>query len=289
MRLGLRFIGVVKTATRQFPMGYLSQLELQQRGDRKGLMMRGVDGEPSLLAFVWMDRNRRYFIASGSSLNPGVPYNRFRWRQLDDTANADPERVELNVWQPKAAEVYYACCGKIDQHNRHRMDTLGMERKLGTTSWAMRVNMSVFGMIVVDAWLAYSQCTRAKEVQKSFYAALAEELIDNNYDSVGRAESRRNRGEIPVDNNSPTISRSTGVSRSGIYAHLTPTKKRRKRRDGVETKYTLQGQCRQCREKKSTHICSQCLDETPGQEPWICYTKNNSMCFSKHMAECHGI
>jgi hypothetical protein len=32
-RIGLRFIGVVKTATRQFPLAYLSSLELVQRGD----------------------------------------------------------------------------------------------------------------------------------------------------------------------------------------------------------------------------------------------------------------
>jgi Transposase IS4 len=52
-KIGLRFIGVVKTATRRFPMAYLQGLELQKRGDRKGLIMRG---EPtSLLAFVWMD------------------------------------------------------------------------------------------------------------------------------------------------------------------------------------------------------------------------------------------
>ena len=35
-RYGMRFIGVVKSATRQFPMAYLSQVELHDRGDRKG-------------------------------------------------------------------------------------------------------------------------------------------------------------------------------------------------------------------------------------------------------------
>ena len=33
MRLGMRFIGVVKTASNQFPMAYLQALEFDQRGE----------------------------------------------------------------------------------------------------------------------------------------------------------------------------------------------------------------------------------------------------------------
>jgi hypothetical protein len=46
----------------------------------------------------------------------------------------------------------------------------------------MRVNLTIFGMIVVDTWLAYSQCTGTKENQKDFYTSLCEELIDNTFD-----------------------------------------------------------------------------------------------------------
>jgi hypothetical protein len=72
-KIGLWFIGVVKTATRRFPMAYLQGLELQKRGNRKGLTMRG---NTSLCAFVWMDCDCRYFIASASSLQEGASYNR---------------------------------------------------------------------------------------------------------------------------------------------------------------------------------------------------------------------
>ena len=63
--IGLRFIGVVKTAIRKFPKAYLMGLEMDQRGDMKGLVTRGRNGSPDLLAFVWVDRERRCFIASG--------------------------------------------------------------------------------------------------------------------------------------------------------------------------------------------------------------------------------
>ena len=176
---GMGFIGVVKTATRKFPMAYLSNLEMQERGDRHGVVTRGANGVTTLMAFVWMDRDRRYFIASASSLQAGLPHVRTRWRQVDSRLNAEAERVEVTVQQPKACETYYSACGKIDGHNRHRQATLMLENKLPTQEWSRRVNMTLFGMLVVDAWLVFSACTEAAETQKEFYTLLAEELIDN--------------------------------------------------------------------------------------------------------------
>jgi Transposase IS4 len=151
LRLGLRFIGVVKTATRRYPMRALSTLELEQRGDSHGLVSYGSDGQPQMLAFTWMDRDRRYFISTASSLTAGTPYRRNRWRQVDATPNADPERVEHIIPQPEAAEIYYDTCGLIDRHNRCRQNDLSLEKKFGTMDWSMRVNMTVLGMIVVDS------------------------------------------------------------------------------------------------------------------------------------------
>ena len=130
--IGLCFIGVVKTATKKFPMSYLSNLELVQRGDYKGLVARGTNG------------------ASASSLDSGIPYSRNRWRQVSLELDALSENVELTIPQPKATEVYYRTCGVIDQHNRHRQDNLKTEKKLETKKWDMRVNLTIFSMIVVD-------------------------------------------------------------------------------------------------------------------------------------------
>ena len=58
-RIGLRFIGVAKTATKRFPRKHLSEIELKNRGERRGLIFHGDDRKPSLLAFCWMDRHRQ--------------------------------------------------------------------------------------------------------------------------------------------------------------------------------------------------------------------------------------
>ena len=41
--LQMGFIGVVKTATKNFPMAYLSGLEMQNRGERKGVILKVND------------------------------------------------------------------------------------------------------------------------------------------------------------------------------------------------------------------------------------------------------
>lgn len=285
-KIGLRFIGVVKTATRQFPMAYLNRIELSERGDRRGLIAKDSNNQPSMIAFVWMDRDRRYFIASASSLDEGEPYNRFRWRQVDVEDNAPPTRVQLTIPQPKAAELYYSACGMIDRHNRCRQDDLSIEKKLGTLDWSMRVNLSLLGMCIVDAWYAWNLCTgNTTEKQKEFYSGLAEELIDNRYDIIGSGQ--RGRGRRDEDTSIADALLVDGLPRCGIYAHLTPTKKKKKKSDGTITPYTLQGRCKVC-QSKTTFICSMCKDDNNSDdETWLCWTNKGKMCFSEHMKLFH--
>ena len=66
---GIHFVGVIKTATRQFLMEYLSNIESQNQVDMSELLTRPIERtNPVLDAFVLMDRNRRYFIFTGCSM-----------------------------------------------------------------------------------------------------------------------------------------------------------------------------------------------------------------------------
>jgi Transposase IS4 len=287
-RMRMRFIGVVKTATKKFPMSYLSNIELHERGDRRGVVSRDPDGTPRLMAFVWMDRDRRYFIASGSSLAEGTPFIRQRWRQL--VIDRSPTKVELTVPQPLAAEVYYTTCAVIDQHNRDRQDTLMIERKLKTHDWATRVNLSIFAIILVDCWRVYSKlsfnATNKVEVQKDFYAHLAAEMIDNTFDRVtpvGRSPS-----SIDDDEEADLYCRTTGAPRCGISAHLTPTNRKRKTRGGTRLSYSLQGRCREC-SSKTTYCCSICKDDPDIDDAgWLCMTRKGKTCFPDHLQRIHS-
>ena len=50
--MGLRFIGVVKTATREYPLSYLSTVELANKGDYKGVVNIDENMNYKLLSFV---------------------------------------------------------------------------------------------------------------------------------------------------------------------------------------------------------------------------------------------
>ena len=252
MRLGMRFIGVVNTSSKQFTMVYLQALEFDKRGEWKGLR----NATTSMYAFVWVDCNRRYFITNTSSLSHGTPYKIFQKRQVAPIEYQElPVRVEFTINQPKAAEMYYNTRGKIDNHNRRRNDTLRLERKVDTKDWYKQVNQIILGMIVVDTFLCYNQLVDRSEKEVDLYIRLAEELIDNKYDSIklcpwnGTAEQTPSLDAIGKN----------GRTMSGIHINLYPKKRTRK---GSNTDL-YQGRCNICK-VKSSHECSVCVDKNDG-------------------------
>mgnify|MGYP006061302161 CR=1 FL=1 len=274
-RLGMRFIGVVKTATNKYPQAYLSSLSMNGRGEWKGVTT--IINGTSLYAFVWVDRNRRYFITNTSSLCHGRHYVRRRLRQVEAVStNEEPVQQTFTINQPKASELYYDVCGKIDHHNRRRHDTLRLERKVEVKDWSKRVNLSILGMIIVDSFLLYHHLVNKEETEPDFYNLLAEELIDNTYDSVS---PRRRRAEVVQA--SPEAVGPDGNLRSGCGVHLTPTKRKRK-----NTNHRLQGDCKVCGIKTS-HSCSDCKTGR-GSEMWLCHSTTWRDCFAKHITAKHS-
>jgi hypothetical protein len=184
---------------------------------------------------------------------------RTRLRQVDQSPNAEAERVQLEIPQSKATQVYYQTCGSVDSHNRKRQDDLDIEKKtVRTHSWDERVNLTVFGMCVVDAYLVYASCTQLAESQNDFYSGLAEEMIDNTLEYVstrGRARALQATNEL-ID----------------ASPHLTPSRKKRKK-DGKLTSNTVQGNCRWDGCRKSTiWLCSLSKKNDPdGPDPWYCH------------------
>ena len=183
----------------------------------------------------------------------------------DVGTGVEPKRLEFEIPQPMAAEIYYAVSGAVDQHNRCRQDDLQLERKFGTMYWTMRVNCSVLGMCIVDSWLAFSGCKgkRCSLKQADFYMLLAEELIDNSIDTINLQMRTR------TDDESGAIATVDGTPQSGIGAHLTPTKRRRKNKAGEAIAGQRQGRCKVCKTGKTTLQCSICREEKPNEPELI--------------------
>ena len=78
--MGLQFIGVVKTETKQYPQHYLLTVELPEKGDYKGVLNIEPTTGYKFLAFVWVDQECRYFISNCCSIFQGLPYTKIRYR-----------------------------------------------------------------------------------------------------------------------------------------------------------------------------------------------------------------
>ena len=292
--MGLRFIGVVKTATKGYPQQYLSTVELPAKGDYKGVLNIDPMTGYTLLAFVWVDRERRYFISNCCSLAQGSPYSRIRWRQVDHVGTQiEPDRLQITIPQPKCAEEYYSSCAMVDRHNRSRQQVLDIEKKLGTQRWDMRVNLSILSIIIVDTWCVVKGILgdRYEPNESEFYTKLAEEMIDNSLDTAQTTRSRTSHIVFATGPQSKLDTTDGRVS-SGIGVHLTPTKKRRCM-NGKQTNYLQQNWCSDCmgdKPFKTTYVCSECRDvDGKIKNLAFCHSKTGRLCFRRHVEEVHNL
>lgn len=283
--MGLRFIGTVKTATKGFPMHFLQRVVLPGgKGDHKALLSKHPETGMSLLAFVWADRDRRYFISTCSSAGPGKIIKRRRWRQRDPTPNAEPVLEMVHIAQTEAGQIYYEGCGAIDEHNRHRQEHLNLEKKVKTMTWSNRANHTILGMIIVDAFDLAKGCqgiTNHLGGSRMFFEDLLTALIDNDMD---RRTLRRRREEAVRQEASLCREDMPELDTSRHLTAPTPTKKRK----ANNPNHRQQGRCMVCG-KPTSHVCRTCQcfkNSSKDKQYWIC-NKAGKVCMGKHLLEMH--
>jgi hypothetical protein len=84
--------------------------------------------------------------------------------------------------QPKAIATYYKGASTIDRHNRMHADELRMDRNPATKYWDKRINLGVFFVICIDAYLFFQQVVHPNNRTAScleFFGRLADKLIKN--------------------------------------------------------------------------------------------------------------
>ena len=99
--------------------------------------------------------------------------------------------------QPKAYEIYYKACAAVDNYNHYRQSSLIIEKKLGTKYWAMRINIFLVAICIVDICLAYKISTGTEYTQADFYIALSEEIIDDMYNQPNSARNKKSGYNTP--------------------------------------------------------------------------------------------
>ena len=152
-------------------------------------------------------------------------------------------------------------------------------------------------MVVVDTWLVWNKCTEYKENVHEFFCRLADELIDNNYDSVTDTKtpkvyrSSKRLSSTPSTGDSKATADSATIA-TAIGPRLSPTKRRRKHK-GKVVNQLYQGHCcvKDCK-GRSTQVCSLCRDDlqVPENKTYVCKPTvgNPKECFDDHMKTVHG-
>ena len=126
-----------------------------------------------MMVFSWVDKDRRYFIAPIESLEEGQAILRQIWRQVNTYMNAEDHMVDLDIPQPLSVEIYYSIYSDIHRPNqRYRCDDLKLGKKLGNHDWDHRVNMSIFGVSVVDTYNVESQSLEYEDNSHEFLCDL---------------------------------------------------------------------------------------------------------------------
>jgi hypothetical protein len=165
---------------------------------------------------------------------------------------ATPLAEVIQIARPEVVQVYYNSCSKIDKHNRHRQNSLNIEKKVQTMEWSnSRANHSIFGMTVVDSYDLAVGCQGKLRHLGGFWfflEGLITDLINNDYDR--RVLRKRNVATVAKEASLAGV----GVSVLDTSHHLTaptPTKRRKCNRP----EHRLQGACMVCK-KPTTHVYS---------------------------------
>jgi hypothetical protein len=200
------------------------------RGEQHTYVNKTADGRVRTIAMAWLDRERRYLLRRPSQ-------QRKEAHTLD--VGGDSWRPARRGWKllshrPVVTELYYSCCAKIDQHNIFRLPDMEKEKVFQVRELSFRVNSSLLAIIIVDSWMVYRGAVGDGHgfSQIELYIQLASELIENCRSSLRERKSQRE--EVTADTERP---------RSGISALVTPTKRKRKNKQGETLPYIFFGNC----------------------------------------------
>ena len=59
--IGLRYIGAMKTATREYPMDHLFSIQVNKRFNHSTMDRKNSDGDIMMATITFVDRDRKYF------------------------------------------------------------------------------------------------------------------------------------------------------------------------------------------------------------------------------------
>jgi len=223
-----------------------------------------------LLAVGWLDKKLKTFIATSGDTSPGTPHVTRRDRVVDGKQVSR----EHSVKRSKLVEEYFNAANAVDVHNHLRQGGLGMEKRIRTKSWKMRLFCTIIGIIETDAFLAYRLETEARmeasrdldsdadddEPGAASHTSFTEKLIDQLLDNVYKNDHLQLRQRVAEQ---------LGVSfspdqpmRGHVLASFSKSQFYTARMENGESRGTCQRRCRIC-SKRTRYYCAACSTDSP--------------------------
>lgn len=180
---GHSYVGALKTSSALFPKTELEE-KMKEYPSGAYLVMECVSpkGGHALVAIGYKYNKRKVlcFLAtkSAGTTKAGTPYI----AKFPDSMGNTCERA---VPRPTVISEYFADSNKIDIHNQVRQGELKLEKRWKTKDCWFRLDTTLIGMIVTDAWKAFKHGVADKKVTDisiiQFADRLAFDCIHNSY------------------------------------------------------------------------------------------------------------
>ncbi|OWY95099.1 hypothetical protein PHMEG_00034987, partial [Phytophthora megakarya] len=154
--LGLYFMGMVKTATVEYPKQALTNW-FETTPPRGSFKVYGstTDLANKMYVMYWADRKPKTIICNRGTTLPGTDSVRPRHRLINREGIYETLRYEKVISRPQMMELFFSKFSTIDIHDHYRQGSLAIEREWITRNWTHRLFSTILGMVVVDAYLAY--------------------------------------------------------------------------------------------------------------------------------------
>jgi hypothetical protein len=272
---GMHFIGIIKTAHKQYPKAILQQAS---RGEPRGSfkVMRATSTEHPLYALAWADKKLKLLISTRGTTIQTDPSVRKRARLNEDGST---NRYQIEIPRPSMIKMFFKPFNAVDTNDQYRQGILKLEENWKTHSWATRTLTTVLGVIFVNSHLAMKLIrSQQDEADAPTFTddmdKLALRLIFNPYlnDEQRELRPRAAEGQAIL---TPEAHRGSHVLASLIDS----TKYRGKPVNSARVR------CSVCR-KPTRSYCVDCSDDSRGKYVAVCRpgSKKNgiSVCYYEH-------
>ena len=197
---GIHFMGIVKTAHREFPKKFLRDKsnEYGRGGDKpRGAFLHytsshkithnGQETVKPVFAHAWYDRKAKLIVSTCGTTLAGTDSERRRHKKKLEDGIWTTKSFVKTVPRTKLVEEMFNAFSKVDIHDHYRQGSLGLCRTWPTKRWYIRLFASVFGICVVDAFFAFRYENEERDMDfTTFWGKLALQLIDNDFLSTTR-------------------------------------------------------------------------------------------------------